>query len=1512
MGWGINPINDIEQAAHDVASGVDKVLPGKPAEAVTNAVFHAGGEALSGAVRDVAAPVASGIVRDVAKPALHAAGTAFTTFSNADRRVYTDFISHPLATVGQEINNSVYGLETGQGAPNPFAKSTWIQSWQQAAHISPGQEVALGFHNLGMSNVVGVPGTGGINQLRSGGPDLQPEVNPSDPNAVHDMFNGGGNTWGNKMISGTADAYLSFRADPAANLLGKANATLKVLKNNPIKNGADIDKTIASPKTQRFMNWVGDKTATQVAQHPILRSSPHANVIGAALAGSTPAEAEQIMRIGMGDMSAFDRLSTMNPASAFRAANAYVPQEGMEKLALSPGVTNPQETGDLTARLESAKAASAQAALNDAHAKTAFWDNLQAHVGALTERTTSSALAEKSAVLREKALYATHGPQVTVFGHSKYFDTPVRVLHAFTDAVPDGLINHNDDNAVRNVRSWLNMSKILTPAEKADYATKYAAADKIDRATVWEQTEREANQKVFAHYGIDPADADHVLERSRAEGQSLAGALKQHKFGTITTASGNELPLIPTGDGEAMAAPQAVQRLVEGAVPMHNLSTVERALKQMDRGGVLGTIGNMGNKAVGTLTDVMDNVYGVWKPLQLMSMHRAYNHIGDDLLRGIGKVGGLTMAQNAIEGTSNFMRNRVNQLTGNMFIRNLAGHEDQMTATAKAKMHGLQAQFKDQQVRMAKGETIEPSLQVTKLDLHNAKVDYANAKTNAKYDIKPKNRIGQNVFYAPRSGVKLEEAFGGPNSNYLRNLTSSHQTWSMLANDSANRDYLNLVAKTSGDPYRTITPADGEKVHMKAYVDHVNNRLMNNPVAVKLLKGQTTGQVSSWLEDSPAGQSFLRQLHVGYSEPVVQNVKQEIDRYLPTDYAKESALKGQFGPKQVKDAYPEVASRPEVNGDVEQLLHGQHAALPAIRRVTDKALHLTGTLPDDIMVRHPLFNEFYKSHMGKLVDIASDQKGQLSTDELNILKNAAVAKARKDLTNLVYDTSRFNNAGHMLRFISPFFNAWYNAMGSWSKLFMENPRLFARTAEIKRGIWSSPFMVDSSTGQQATGNTSISNLYFVAHLPKALADRLPGGQYMRTLPISASKIISPTYADSVGNPGFGPLVNIPANVLAKNSAGMALNPLIESMLGDRVTKNSLSQLIPSAATQALDLAGLAGLTGDDATQTAAKLTWSIYQEQMYDYQNGTRSNPPTIDEAGKIAGHLNAMDGILNRLMPLGFSPEPTHQYFIDQYDQMLQQDPQNAKQNFYNKFGDAPYIYTQSLDKNVAGIPATAGAIKAYQQYKGILSQYPELGAVVVGPQGNGSFDQMAYNWEVANGLRTKLTPQEAATQAKVNLGWAQFDKINSNIQAQLKQRGLTSVNQTGAEDLKALKKSYTDATGNSQSKYYNPDWFSAYGSFDQNTYQNRISALESIATNKTLLANPLRSDVRSLNAYFQLRDQAYAWLQQRPSQSLKATANADIANWLDYYTGKLEANDTKFGPLYERYLKSDNFSTP
>lgn len=1449
-------------------------------------------------------------------PVFHAAGW-----------LYRNAVSRPLATAGiydAEVN---YQASQGKADYSWFQGSLWSQAWEASAHVSPGQASLMAANNDPLLHKTGLYG------------DDVRYVDPLNKNTVDEMFHDptAPNAWGNKIASGSADALIGWYGDPLSHL-ARGFKILKGVKDVPI-NRADSEakalNKLNAPRSVAFNTWAVGKPISVLAEHPLVkgtldRVNAYRYQMAALIAGAkTPEEISLIRQVAAGLSSgvrtiansvgevpsadkAMDKLAQDSPDVAVQAANLLLPQETMEKYALNPNSADEREQW-----LRRAQAVRAQAVQADINANVDRARQILELHSSLRGRTTTSALSNRLAELRGNLKYAnTRDTDAPSFMHNAFYNFPVRIYQGLVDR-PEGLINHRDDQAVEYVRSWLNKSSTLTPDQKVAYVQRYAQADPADRPWTWNSIENDVYNNVGDRFGIGHDAMQKILTTTRTKQQMMAQAAKSRAYGAADLGDGNPQAILPSTNSEVVLHPQYINQLERGAVPMANLHTLENALEAADRSGTgpLATLRNGKVRFNDALFNMLDNVYGIWKPMSLMTGHRAYNHIGDDWLRGLAKLGGMATIENSVIGAANFLRNGYVRATQNTLVRNIAASRDRAVWQARADYEGLAAQFKSQQKNL---DVVPEDLRISAADVAAKKAAWQDLRS-AKMDpdfIQPRHRLGTGVFKIAGSTQDWPEAFGGPNADWARNWTSSHPTFGALVDDAAHRIHSNLTAVRSAG-FGTISASDDVARHTKAYVNYIRNQMMTDPVGRQIVAGRDLADVERWLRNTPDGRAQQRALHIGDVHDWVNTIAEDVRRMLPTDGMRADAEAGRFSSDTIERELPDAGLRPPVIGNIGTMLYGGDPTVGFLKRTMDTVMKWSGTLPDDIMVRHPVLNSLYKNRLTDNVQswMAKTGSSAITPDMANLLVRNSMTGARKDMQNLLYDVSRFNDMGHTLRFVSPFFNAWYNAMTSWSKLFLQNPGLLGRTYQAKRLLWNSPFAVDTTTGQKADVNTPWDQTAFVVHLPKGLAGALGG---LTTVPIDAKTLISPTYIDSIGNPGFGPIVAIPVNQIVKDDPSLMNDAVVRSMLNNFVDKDSMQQLIPSGARDVNTLLQLA-LGDPNSSANYAKTAWSVYQEQYYDYLNGQRSAPPNWRDVETQSKWLSVLDLVVNRLMPLGFKPAPTHQFLADEYRRMQAADPKNARQNFYDKYGPAAMMFTQSLSTDPTGIPATVGASVAVKKYASLLSAYPELGAVIVGPEGNGNFDDMAYQWQVAKGLRQRLNPQDAAKQANINLGWAQYGQVRAGVNAMLQARGLKSLSDPRAKDLRGQLTAFVNVAGDPGAGKptkgnlgYNPDWFANYTSFNQNAYQNRISALLTIAQEPVLLANPLRSDIRSLQAYSQLRDTTYAELQQRPNKSLKAVSNTDIAQRYNQQVTQMMADDTKFAQLYDRYLSRDDWKTP
>jgi cytochrome c len=153
-------------------------------------------------------------------------------------------------------------------------------------------------------------------------------------------------------------------------------------------------------------------------------------------------------------------------------------------------------------------------------------------------------------------------------------------------------------------------------------------------------------------------------------------------------------------------------------------------------------------------------------------------------------------------------------------------------------------------------------------------------------------------------------------------------------------------------------------------------------------------------------------------------------------------------------------------------------------------------------------------------------------------------------------------------------------------------------------------------------------------------------------------------------------------------------------------------------------------------------------------------------------------------------------------------------------------------------------------------------------------------------------------------------YVKVAEAIRADMVNRGLSSLQQKGGEDLAKKKQMVTMAIAN---KY--PQWAEDFTVTDRNSVPKRIQAFKEIVSDKRLLTDPNRTDMKYMAAYLQKREQFVKILQSREtaggSATLSAKSNYDLSRSWDQFREAIAEKDTKFSATMERYLANDRLQT-
>ena len=150
---------------------------------------------------------------------------------------------------------------------------------------------------------------------------------------------------------------------------------------------------------------------------------------------------------------------------------------------------------------------------------------------------------------------------------------------------------------------------------------------------------------------------------------------------------------------------------------------------------------------------------------------------------------------------------------------------------------------------------------------------------------------------------------------------------------------------------------------------------------------------------------------------------------------------------------------------------------------------------------------------------------------------------------------------------------------------------------------------------------------------------------------------------------------------------------------------------------------------------------------------------------------------------------------------------------------------------------------------------------------------------------------------------------------------RGLTSMQQTGAEDLALLKSSFinkiavqTDAEGKPMfdkktGEYVRTAWYDDYLDSDGSKTNRVIAGLGKILNDPEFVKNNKNNTTwKSVSKYLEFRKSLAQELLSREAKSITAKSNADLKIVFDSIVNKLKQDDKLgFTYIYDRFLSQD-----
>lgn len=1106
---------------------------------------------------------------------------------------------------------------------------------------------------------------------------------------------------------------------------------------------------------------------------------------------------------------------------------------------------------------------------------------------------------------------------------------------------PSGVVNLNEGESVREVTAVTNrlieLSKpvptrgaafitraqtgTFTPQNALSFIERYSAAATPEaRARVISELEQTGYRVVAAKYGMSAEDAEQLFNYHT---KLRTGRMTESKEdGFMFDKDLNQMVKVPLFESQTA-----------NFLPIADFDTIDAVIRRNK---------NALRAVAGSAHDIVAVTSDLWKAAVLLRLGYPIRNAVDSQLRIWSTVGAMASLRHAGEGFMNLVDNT--KAAKNRLVDNYDAPVKLDYKTIKDELQkngGEVARLTKEVENLDKRVSMEPDnpdlvgqlvIKRKALQAANAAYDSNNSALTRLETSKVasrKKRIGEKDIELPSTvegvdGVKytVYGGLGGPNGGLFRELNSSQQTFYSLL-----EDYSNIYGKSVGSKGRgAVRPGDVN--YYQEWTNAINETFANAEVPRGLMAGKSIDEVAKELADNKELRARLGIARADALEYVV-TAQKFLDDYIPDGYGIRekimSATPGSDASKVteqfLRDAVRDPNSLPIVHGHL--LDANMNLTVRGVsNKVTSTLFKYLAQIPEDNWARHPLFIDLYEKSIAKRLETAEFLKGGTFTREefADIqykLTAGARADALKGVKAVLYNVERRSNAAHLLRFVSPFFSAQENAVKTWFKIAADNPAILNR-ANI---VWNAPnragLITDENGDPVGTDTPLNSNDTMWLPIPKGLKKLPIIGEGLSSLDQIG---ISKRSLDVIfqGNPfgvSVGPYAAIPiANVLK-------LKPELSEAVAFAFPYGpdaSLKQFFPTWLRTSLK--GIEGLNNDDYAKTY-QLIWITEQ------QKAKENRTPFLSDAEikKKTDAYYKMRVVSNLVLPFAPQFQSPYRLYMDKWREYSRVYGLGADAKFLQDFPEY-FDFATSLSKNPTGSQATMDDVQNAKRYNDLIADVAGDNSYLVGliTKGSGAakFNPTAYWWQsetaIAPGTperyRGKQDPKEAQAQNASREGWAKYRRAMVVLDAHLEKRGLTSFQQSGAEDLAMAKQAIIQQLASDidpvtgQPTGSPSAWYQDYRDVDGTKSAKTIAGFKKILSNDKFMSdNGSDPTWKSVSMYMQIRDNIAYRLSGRESNNIDAKSNADLRMILDYYVSQLKSGDIEFANIYDRFLSQD-----
>ncbi|UVD39694.1 hypothetical protein SEA_ROSEPHARIE_9 [Streptomyces phage RosePharie] len=1134
---------------------------------------------------------------------------------------------------------------------------------------------------------------------------------------------------------------------------------------------------------------------------------------------------------------------------------------------------------------------------------------------------------------------------------------PIKVVRSYSDIKPTAYLDVHGEHSYKELDASLREVRGITREQREAYVSRYINATPNERNMALIQMEQDITHRMVDRYNATRGPADQIdysladdlykdFAERRRNGQTAAG--QQRIYGTATMPD----PMDPTrtirvadveADGSRLVSTPIFDTQLANSHVMMDFRTFERALEA--HGSTFKRIKSRVGDGWYKANEVADTLSTVWKFAQLFRLGYAPRALADDFLGQVARFGGLAMAQRAIQG---------GKVTLQDFTR---GKWASDSVSAARQTEGMLAQHIDElgvfQVEI-KGELnraramgadpatiqrLEDDMADITDEIATAKLTHSDMGALTAYGSQMRDvKVGREIFAAP---------FAGKQGELYRDLAAGERNFSNLMGSQADW-YLKKMRRLDWE--NVTVSSHGADKHMAAWMRHVNDQIGQSAIGRQALEGKTESQLVDWMRNTPEGQKYRKDIGLKNMSDfeLAQRVKAQVDYVMDPampgmDVARQAVLQGKLE-KEMLDLVP-ASARPMVNGESFRYAEGTSPVAQLLDKSITGWYKLANQLPAQKLLRNPLFGQSYKAHLADQVRIMRAQ-GVTHIDEglRKTLESNARKGALDDVKKYTFTMDHETKMAYQMRHFGAFFGAQQESWNRWARIISDKPDILARVAQTygapaRAGLVTdhdgnpvdaSGYVTDPVTGERKL--VKYSDRRMVVQVPEYLG----GKELNKTLgldeeasfviPMSSLELIL-NHGDGALPVGAGPYVQIAANHFAKEdpkfadwSKKLGVLPFgPQDSWTDFINPNTGKRL---------------GDATDDMGATKQRALFYMMQVENYKWEMGLRDTQPTWKELKDRADRWTMFRTAAAWTLPFSVNGQDPYQFFRDEFQRYQKLDPNSADEKFYDKYGDSFYQFTQSMSKNNSGLRPTAESVKMSKYYRDLIDKVgPEYAGLIVGDEGDGVYSEGAYFYQKTHSAgisstvtqRSQMSASEAWNEQNLARGWQQYNQMMADVNSQLFDRGLTSFDDEGAEDLKNMKKGITMMLteqylpDGSKNPFYNEAWEKEFSSLDKGKYDRTAYKLQEIVDDPEMWAKSvnedgtvgMRSDIYTLRTYLAYRKEMQKALLIRKlnggSDDPTAESNYDLKNsWDTFVMGLIEA-DTRFSWVHSRYFSTD-----